>query len=76
MLNAHPEGICIRKKKGSYGHVCVVTDYEIINEKYQFYVQDPIDKFTGKYEGSCQYREYGDITSNIDFNAFIKCGIV
>ena len=72
LLNEHPEGICIRKKKGSSGHVCVVTDYEIVNGKYQFYVQDPVDKFTGKYEGSYQYREYGDITSNIDFIAFIK----
>lgn len=72
LLNDHPEGICIRKRKGSSGHVCVVTDYEIVNGKYQFYVQDPIDKFTGKYEGSYQYREYGDISSNIDFIAFIK----
>lgn len=72
LLRQHPEGICIRKKSGSSGHVCVITDYEIVDGKYQFYVQDPVNKFTGKWEDSYQGRTYGAINQNIDFVAYIK----
>lgn len=72
LLHQHPEGICIRKRIGESGHVCVITDYEIIDGKYQFYVQDPVNRFTGKFEGSYQFKTYGDISANIDFIAYIS----
>ncbi len=72
LLRKHPEGICIRKKSGDNGHVCVITHYEIIDGKYQFYVQDPVNQFTGRFEDSYQYGTYGAMSQNIDFIAYIR----
>ncbi len=72
LLREHPEGICLRKKNSEGGHVFVITDYTLVDGKYQFYVQDPVNRYTGKFEGSYQYKTYGDTSKNVHFIAYIK----
>ena len=36
LLNSHPEGVCVRTND----HVAVITDYEIVDGKVQYYVSD------------------------------------
>ena len=43
LLNSHPEGVCVRTN----GHVAVITDYEIVNGKVQYYVSDSFTNGNG-----------------------------
>ena len=38
LLQQHPEGICVRSKN----HWIVITDYEIVDGKVQYYAIDPV----------------------------------
>jgi len=72
MLEEHPEGICLRNDRAN--HVAVITSYEIIDGKIQFYVQDPVNSYSGKLEGSWLYRNNSthDIFNGLDFITYLK----
>ena len=50
LLISHPEGICLRNTKAT--HVLVITDFEKMGDKIQFYVQDPVNQYTGILESA------------------------
>ena len=43
LLDKHPEGVTVRTN----GHVAVITDYEVVNGKVQYYVSDSFTKGNG-----------------------------
>ena len=77
LLEKHPEGICLRNTKAN--HVFVITDVQTLADgKVQYYVQDPVNRYTGPLEGSHQYRKSviekkdTDIFQSLDFIAYLQ----
>lgn len=71
LLHTHPEGIAIRNTKAN--HVAVIDRYSYINGKYQLYVKDPVNNYSGVLEKSYIWSKSGnDLYTNIDFIVFIK----
>ncbi len=57
LLHEHPEGVCIRNHTAN--HVAVLYRYEIRGGMVQFYVKDPVKKYSGRLEGSWIYNANG-----------------
>lgn len=73
LLNDHPEGVCVRTN----GHVAVITDYEIIDGKVQYYVSDSFTKSNGisqsgriKIEDSSLYKGVSSSTAFYNMKSF------
>ena len=72
LLHEHPEGICIRNEAAN--HVAVIYYYAIIDGKVQFYVKDPVERYSGKVEDAWIYNANGvhSLYGGIDFIVYLK----
>ncbi len=72
LLHKHPEGICIRNEAAN--HVAVIYYYAIIDGKVQFYVKDPVGRYSGKVEDAWIYNANGvySLYNGIDFIVYLK----
>ena len=72
LLHAHPEGICIRNEAAN--HVAVIYYYAIIDGRVQFYVKDPVERYSGKLEDAWIYNANGvhSLYNGIDFIVYLK----
>ena len=72
LLHEHPEGICIRNETAN--HVAVIYYYAIIDGRVQFYVKDPVERYSGKVEDAWIYNANGvySLYSGIDFIVYLK----
>lgn len=77
LLEKHPEGICIRSSYVSKdgGHAVLVTDYEVVDNKIQLYVQDPANngrvKLENSYYGRNCLKKNGEI-NGIDWIKYLE----
>ena len=77
LLHEHPEGIAARfyYSGKSGGHVFVFTKYELVGNKIQLYVYDPVnDSGNMKLENSYMYKNAGkgNIHKNLHFLCYLK----
>lgn len=72
LLHKHPEGICIRNEAAN--HVAVIYYYAIIDGRVQFYVKDPVERYSGKVEGAWIYNANGvhSLYGGIDFIVYLQ----
>ncbi len=72
LLHEHPEGICIRNEAAN--HVAVIYYYAIIDGRVQFYVKDPVERYSGKVEDAWIYNANGvhSLYSGIDFIVYLQ----